>query len=120
MKAYEYILGRQTQWALSHGIPLVGSKGSRGRPAYTLYLRQNLFEPLSPDVYECLSKGDGNEILGSLEYPSKMQAVHSSSALGVNSEPVHGPRGTRSARPRAMAWRFQSCTKVVSLSTARY
>jgi hypothetical protein len=26
MKAYEYILSKQIQWALNHGIKLVGSK----------------------------------------------------------------------------------------------
>jgi hypothetical protein len=84
MKAYEYIVGKQTQWAMSRGIPLVGSKGLRGRLAYTPQMNQNLFEPLAPDVHECFSRGDGNEINGSPESPAKMQAVHSSSALGVN------------------------------------
>lgn len=84
MKAYEYILSKQTLWALNHRIPLVGSMGQRGRPAYTPELNQNLLEPLEPSVCESFSKGDGNEIIGSPDSPAKMQAIHSSSALSVN------------------------------------
>ncbi|MHB8108640.1 MAG: PGN_0703 family putative restriction endonuclease [Syntrophorhabdaceae bacterium] len=83
MKAYDHILTKQIQWALNRGISLVGSKGENGRPAYTPELSQNLFEPLEPLIKECFIKGDGNEI-GNPNNPGKMQAVHSSSALGVN------------------------------------
>jgi hypothetical protein len=81
MHAHEFILVKQIQWAINHGIPLIGSKGNRGRPAYTAELNKNLFEPLSAEVYESFEQGDGNEISGN---PAKMQALHSSSALGVN------------------------------------
>jgi len=81
MKAYEYITGKQTQWALNRGISLVGSEGNKGRPSYTSKLNQNLFEPLSLDTRKNFEQGDGGEISGN---PAKMQAVHSSSALGVN------------------------------------
>lgn len=81
MKAYEYITGKQTQWALNCGIPLIGSKGDKGRPAYTPELNQNLFEPLNLDTRKSFEQGDGGELSGN---PAKMQAVHSSSALGVN------------------------------------
>ena len=84
MKAYEYILAKQTQWALNHNISLIGSKGKRGRPAYTAKLDDNLFEPLETNAFQSFTKGDGNEIRGTSESPAKMQAVHSSSALGVN------------------------------------
>jgi hypothetical protein len=84
MKPFEYILSKQYQWALNQGIPLTGSKGSRGRPAYTSSLNQNLFEPLAPDVEKSFLAGDGNEIIGGPDNPAKMQAVHSSSALSVN------------------------------------
>jgi len=84
LRAYEYIISKQIQWALNCGIPLVGSKGRRGRPAYTSELNQNLFEPLEPTVRKSFLKGDGNEIIGSVDSPAKMQAVHSSSALSVN------------------------------------
>ena len=83
MKAREYILVKQMQWAINHDITLI-SKGKRGRPAYTSDLEQNLFEPLLPETCECFKKGDGGEIIGSQDSPAKMQAVHSSSALGVN------------------------------------
>jgi len=83
MNGYEYILSKQTAWAANFGISLVGSKGKRGRPAYTCELNQNLLQPLLPDVRKSFGSGDGGE-LGSTEFPGKMQAVHSSSALGVN------------------------------------
>ena len=84
MKAYEYILTKQTQWVLNQGISLIGSQGKRGRPAYTQELNQNLFEPLDPPIKKSLESGDGGEINGSPDRPAKMQAVHSSSAIGVN------------------------------------
>lgn len=83
MNGYEYILSKQIVWAINSGINLTGSKGQRGRPAYTCELNQNLFQPLLPDVRKSFAAGDGGE-LGSAEFPGKMQAVHSSSALGVN------------------------------------
>lgn len=83
MNGYEYILSKQTAWAINSGIDLTGSKGKRGRPAYTCKLDQNLFQPLLPDVRKSFADGDGGE-LDSAEFPGKMQAVHSSSALGVN------------------------------------
>ena len=84
MKAYEYILSKQTQWAFNRGIPLIGSRGQRGRPAYTPRLDQNLFQPLESATHDSFKQGDGNETIGSAESPAKMQALHSSSALGIN------------------------------------
>jgi len=84
LKAYEYILSKQVQWALNQGISLIVSQGNRGRTAYTPILDQNLFEPLDPVVRKHFESGDGGEINGSPNRPAKMQAVHSSSALGVN------------------------------------
>lgn len=84
MKAYEYITSKQIQWALNRGIPLIGSKGDKGRLAYTPELNQNLFEPLDADIRKSFEQGDGNEIKEINGNPAKMQAVHSSSALGVN------------------------------------
>lgn len=83
MNGYEDILSKQTAWAINSGINLTGSKGQRGRLAYTSKLDQNLIQPLLPDVRKSFSDGDGGE-LGSAEFPGKMQTVHSSSALGVN------------------------------------
>lgn len=84
MKAHEYVLSKQITWALNQGIALIGSKGQRGRPTYASTLEQNLFEPLEPEVRKSFERGDGNEINGNPDSPSKMQAVHSSSAMGVN------------------------------------
>lgn len=83
MNGYQYILAKQTEWAKNQGIDLIGSKIGRGRPAYTINLDYNLFQPLLPDVRSSFEVGDGSE-LGSSGLPGKMQAVHSSSALGVN------------------------------------
>lgn len=84
MGGYEYIVSKQIQWALNQGYSLIGSKNERGRQTYTTLLYQNLFEPLEESTKERFLKGDGKEILDSLEGPAKMQALHSSSALGVN------------------------------------
>lgn len=84
MRAYEYIVSKQVQWAMNRNITLVGSEGERGRPAYTPELDENLFEPLLPDVRKRFVDADGAEISDNQDSPDKMHAVHSSSALGVN------------------------------------
>jgi len=84
MNAHEYILTKQTQWAINQGIKLIGSKGVRGRPAYTRTLDENLFLPLDPEIRKSYEMGDGGELNGNPDSPAKMQAVHSSAALGVN------------------------------------
>jgi len=83
MNGYQYILVKQIEWAKNQGLDLIGSKIDRGRPSYTTTLDYNLFHPLLPDVRRSFAKGDGGE-LGSPGLPGKMQALHSSSALGVN------------------------------------
>ena len=83
MNGYQYILSKQTEWAKNQGLDLIGSKINRGRPAYTINLDCNLFQPLLPDIRTSFAAGDGSE-LGSSGLPGKMQAIHSSSALGVN------------------------------------
>lgn len=84
MNAHDYIVARQVIWAMNRGIELTGSRGSRGRKAYTRHLDQNLFKPLLPEIRDSFLAGDGGEILGNPGSPAKMQAVHSSSAIGVN------------------------------------
>lgn len=84
LDAYEKIVAKQIQWALNSGFQLIGSKGNRGRPSYTSFLDQNLFEPLLPAVRISFESGDGNEVSGGPGNPAKMHAVHSSSALCVN------------------------------------
>ena len=81
MNAREYILSKQIQWAHRNNIVLIGSKNNKGRKAYTQKLDDNLFEPLMPEVKSDFEDADGGELSGN---PCKMQAVHSSSALGVN------------------------------------
>jgi len=84
LSAYEYIKSKQIQWARNQDIPLIPSKGKRGHRAYTFDLNMNLFWPLIERVRVRFEQGNGNEIVGSPDSPAKMQAVHSSSALGVN------------------------------------
>ena len=84
MKAHEYILAKQIQWALNQNLTLIGSKGNRGRPSYTEELEDNLFEPLLPKTRQEFESGDGREIPYSSSGLTKMNAVHSSSALSVN------------------------------------
>jgi len=84
MNGYEYIVSKQIQWALNRNIALTGSKGIRGRKAYTSNLNHNLFQPLEPNVRLSYEKGDGSEIISVHGNPAKMQAVHSSSAFSVN------------------------------------
>jgi len=83
MNGYQYILAKQTSWAKNQGLDLIGSKVTRGRPAYTLNHNENLFQPLLPEVKKSFAAGDGSELNYS-GLPGKMQAIHSSSALGVN------------------------------------
>jgi hypothetical protein len=83
MDGYEYILVKQIEWARNHGISLIGSQSDRGRHSYVRHLSLNLFQPLLDDVRAAFMTGDGSE-LGASDLPGKMQAVHSSSALGVN------------------------------------
>ena len=80
MNAHDYILSKQIQWAYRNNIRLIGSKGN-GRKSYTQKLDDNLFEPLLPETESNFTQADGEELTGN---PCKMQAVHSSSALGVN------------------------------------
>ena len=81
---FDYILSKQIQWARRNNIKLIGSKVDKGFPAYTQKLEDNLFEPLTSDVISDFAKGDGGEILSKNNLPAKANAVHSSSALGIN------------------------------------
>jgi hypothetical protein len=83
MNGYQYILAKQTEWAKNRGLNLIGSKESRGRASYTTHRDYNLFQPLLPEVRTSFLTADGDE-LGPFNFPGKMQAIHSSSALAVN------------------------------------
>lgn len=84
LSGWEYIVSKQIQWAKNNNIPLIGGKGERCRATYTVDLNQNLFEPLLEENQKRFEDGNGHEVQGSLDAPAKMQALHSSSALGVN------------------------------------
>jgi hypothetical protein len=82
--AASYLFQRQVLWAQRKRISLCGSAGDRGRLAYTRVLDDNLFESLSPEAVAEYSSGDGGELGRDVGRPGKMQAIHSSSALGCN------------------------------------
>jgi len=84
MNAYEYIISKQIEWAKNRGINLVGSQNQRGRKAYTMRIKDNLFQELNDRTKSDLENGDGGELTGSESQPAKIQALHSSSALGIN------------------------------------
>jgi hypothetical protein len=90
MTGKEYIQTKQALWAKNKGIELVGSTkdpdsgDSKGFPAYTTILDDNLFSPISEQVKENIESGDGGEFTQRGADLPKIQAVHSSSAIGVN------------------------------------
>jgi len=84
ISAYEYIIQKQLHWAKNRGLDLIGSKGEHGRPLYAQDLKSNLYAPLMASSENQFKMANGNEIVSSIESPAKMQALHSSSALGVN------------------------------------
>jgi hypothetical protein len=83
MKGLCYIKSKQTLWAKSKNITL-RSKGTEGAQAYTQTLPENLFEPMDSSVCDDIKKGNGGELKGNINSSAKMNAVHSSSAIGVN------------------------------------
>ncbi len=84
MNAVEQIMSKQIEWANNQGLELIGSQGARGRRAYTTKLRENLFQPLTSLARKDIEGGDGGELKGTETRPAKIQALHSSSALGIN------------------------------------
>jgi hypothetical protein len=84
MNALEQIISKQIEWAKNKGLNLIGSQGARGRKVYTTKLQENLFQPLTTQARKDLEGGDGGELIGSERRPAKIQALHSSSALGIN------------------------------------
>ena len=84
MNSSEFIIAKQIQWAKNQRINLIGSQGTRGRKIYTSTVEENLFRPFNEKTREELLKGDGSELKFGSNQPSKIQALHSSSALGIN------------------------------------
>jgi hypothetical protein len=84
MNAYEQTISRQIEWAKNKGLQLIGSKDQRGRKDYTKNLKDNLFQKLNDGTKRELEHGDGGELSTEKGEPAKIQALHSSSALGIN------------------------------------
>jgi hypothetical protein len=84
MNASDQIIAKQSEWAKNRSIKLIGSHGDRGKKVYTKSIDDNLFQTLYAATKEELKDGDGGELIGSIDKPAKIQALHSSSALGVN------------------------------------
>lgn len=84
MNASEQIIARQIEWAKNKGLQLIGSAGDRGRKVYTISIVDNLFKPLNEKTRKELEGGDGGELKAKRGQPAKIQALHSSAALGVN------------------------------------
>ena len=84
MNPSDYIISRQVEWARNRGLELIGSQGQKGRKVYTTSLDHNLLQPLHEQTRQNISNGDGGELNGNEARPAKMQALHSSSALGIN------------------------------------
>ncbi|HZK97886.1 MAG TPA: hypothetical protein VFC67_27030 [Prolixibacteraceae bacterium] len=84
MKGREFIQAKQIAWANRKNIKLVGSQTTKGLMIYTENINDNFFEPLSPETIKAFEKGDGGELKKKGKTLSKMQALHSSSVLGVN------------------------------------
>lgn len=83
MNTYEYVKLKQKYWAELNQIELQGSKIERGEKVFTKKPEDNYFQKLSKDSEQEIKQGDGKE-LGSSNEPGKIQALHSSSALGIN------------------------------------
>jgi len=81
MDPFDFIKCKQRIWAKNHSIELIGSKIDKGELNYTKTLKDNLFLDISDESRREFTQGDGNELA---DFPAKMQALHSSSALTVN------------------------------------
>ena len=81
MNGYNFIINKQINWAKNNDIELIGKKIDRGRKSYTKDLKDNIFQGLKKEVKSDISQGQGGELDN---YPPKMSAVHSSSALVIN------------------------------------
>ena len=84
MSGRDFIQAKQIAWANRHNIKLVGSQITKGLEIYTTKIDDNLFEPLSQETILAFRKGDGGELSTKGKTLPKMQALHSSSVLGVN------------------------------------
>lgn len=80
----DIITSKQIEWAKNRNIKLIGSQVEYGRQIYTTNLEDNLFQPLHEASRIELLAGDGGELESRKDRVAKIQALHSSSALGIN------------------------------------
>ena len=79
MNGKEFIKFKQIMWAKSN------KKTLKNNPeGYVSNLDDNLFEPLSVGAKKSFDDGNGGELKSTGSRPPKMEALHSSSAIGVN------------------------------------
>ncbi len=84
MNSKEIILNKLELWAKRNNIKLVGSETISGREIYCDSLEDNFFMPISEDIKEMFKVADGGELTSKGNIKAKMNALHSSSALGLN------------------------------------
>jgi hypothetical protein len=84
MQTIDYIRKKQILWAKRHNVDLSSSNGQTGLQIYTTTLNDNLFQPLIKETETSFLKADGNELNSLPQKKSKMNALHSSSAIAVN------------------------------------
>jgi len=84
MKSGDYLQNKFQAWAQRRGIQLQGSEAARGKPNYTLALRENLYEELTKEACEEYGGAAGGELTPNAYGICSMQALHSSSAMAVN------------------------------------
>ena len=79
MNGKEFIKFKQIMWARRNKVTLLNTpKG------YVKNLSDNLFQTLRVEVRQAFDNGNGGELKPIGDGPSKMEALHSSSAIGVN------------------------------------
>ncbi len=84
MSGRDFIQAKQIAWANRKNIELVGSQSDKGMKVYVKNIEDNFFEPLTEDTRKAFDGGDGGELKTKGKTLPKMQALHSSSVLGVN------------------------------------
>jgi len=65
LSGWEYIVSKQIQWAKNNNIPLIGSKGERGRATYTVDLNQ-IAEGAISDLEIRIEKSGGKVVIDDL------------------------------------------------------
>lgn len=79
MNGKEFIKFKQIMWARRNKITLLNTP-----EGYVKNLSDNLFQALRVDVRQAFNNGNGGELKPIENRPPKMEALHSSSAIGVN------------------------------------